>query len=199
MNLTVIDDDGFESTASVTVTVNEEASDGLLGFSATGALSIALFVVIVLLVAVLLIVNFARGKSDSTEYQETGFVESWNEPQPMYGQVAQSDPMATQTYQEVPTTGPPIPASGIPDGWTMEQWNYYGAQYLADNPPAAAQPPVYNPEPAQTYQPQPVYEPAPAQTFENPAPTQVSTPMVQEPAPTPASQALANLLDDLDL
>ena len=74
-----------------------------------------------------------------------------------------------------------------------------GAQYLADNPPAAAQPPVYNPEPTQTYQPQPVYEPAPAQTFENPAPTQVSTPMVQEPAPTPASQALANLLDDLDL
>ena len=199
VNLTVIDDDGLEATASVTVTVNEEASDGLLGFSATGALSIALFVVIVLLVAVLLIVNFARGKSDSTEYQETGFVESWNEPQPMYGQVAQSDPMATQTYQEVPTTGPPIPASGIPDGWTMEQWNYYGAQYLADNPPVAAQPPVYNPEPAQTYQPQPVYEPAPAQTFENPAPTQVSTPMVQEPAPTPASQALANLLDDLDL
>ena len=111
----------------------------------------------------------------------------------------QSDPMATQAYQEVPTTGPPIPASGIPDGWTMEQWNYYGAQYLADNPPPAAQPAAYNPEPVQAYQPQPVYETAPTQTFENPAPSQVNAPMVQEPAPTPASQALANLLDDLDL
>ena len=26
--------------------------------------------------------------------------------------------------------GPPLPASGLPDGWTMEQWSYYGQQYL---------------------------------------------------------------------
>jgi hypothetical protein len=25
---------------------------------------------------------------------------------------------------------PPIPASGLPEGWTMEQWQYYGQQYL---------------------------------------------------------------------
>ena len=23
-----------------------------------------------------------------------------------------------------------IPESGIPDGWTLEQWNHYGAEYL---------------------------------------------------------------------
>ena len=27
-------------------------------------------------------------------------------------------------------TGPPIPESGLPDGWTMEQWGYYGQQWL---------------------------------------------------------------------
>ena len=26
--------------------------------------------------------------------------------------------------------GPPLPATGLPEGWTMEQWEYYGQQYL---------------------------------------------------------------------
>ncbi len=29
---------------------------------------------------------------------------------------------------------PPLPATGLPEGWTMEQWGYYGAQWLIDNP-----------------------------------------------------------------
>ena len=28
-------------------------------------------------------------------------------------------------------SGPTIPISGLPDGWTMEQWQHYGEQYLA--------------------------------------------------------------------
>ena len=27
-------------------------------------------------------------------------------------------------------TGPPLPESGLPVGWSMEQWNHYGQQYL---------------------------------------------------------------------
>lgn len=27
-------------------------------------------------------------------------------------------------------TGPPLPESGLPEGWTMEQWAHYGAEYL---------------------------------------------------------------------
>ena len=26
--------------------------------------------------------------------------------------------------------GPPLPESGLPQGWTMEQWNAYGHQWL---------------------------------------------------------------------
>ena len=26
--------------------------------------------------------------------------------------------------------GPPLPPGGLPAGWTMEQWMYYGQQYL---------------------------------------------------------------------
>ncbi|RJU82729.1 MAG: hypothetical protein DWB99_03795 [Candidatus Poseidoniales archaeon] len=25
---------------------------------------------------------------------------------------------------------PPLPQTGLPEGWTIEQWNYYGAQWL---------------------------------------------------------------------
>ena len=27
-------------------------------------------------------------------------------------------------------SGPPVPAAGLPDGWTMEQWGHYGQQWL---------------------------------------------------------------------
>ena len=30
-------------------------------------------------------------------------------------------------------TGPPVPAEGLPEGWTMEQWNHYGQQWLDNN------------------------------------------------------------------
>jgi hypothetical protein len=51
---------------------------------------------------------------------------------------------ATQTpvnNQPAPVTnqGPPLPATGLPEGWTMEQWGYYGAQYLAAQTPNITQ------------------------------------------------------------
>ena len=33
---------------------------------------------------------------------------------------------------EEPQT-PPVPEAGLPDGWTMEQWKWYGAQWLESN------------------------------------------------------------------
>jgi hypothetical protein len=29
-----------------------------------------------------------------------------------------------------PQSGPPLPPSGLPEGWTMEQWEHYGQQWL---------------------------------------------------------------------
>ena len=44
---------------------------------------------------------------------------------------------ATQENHEVTTQPkltnsdtPPLPQSGLPQGWTMEQWKWYGRQYL---------------------------------------------------------------------
>jgi hypothetical protein len=30
-----------------------------------------------------------------------------------------------------PPMMPPLPPEGLPPGWTMEQWHYYGAEYLS--------------------------------------------------------------------
>jgi len=43
-----------------------------------------------------------------------------------------SEPVAQQPIQPVAVqTGPALPISGLPAGWTMEQWQHFGEQYLA--------------------------------------------------------------------
>ena len=32
-----------------------------------------------------------------------------------------------------PSNAPPVPASGLPEGWTMDQWEWYGHEWLANN------------------------------------------------------------------
>jgi hypothetical protein len=65
------------------------------------------------------------------------------EPQP--AAVPEPAYQAPETFN----TGPQIPATGLPEGWTMEQWNYYGEQWLTANsaPAPVQQPIVSNPEP----------------------------------------------------
>lgn len=38
---------------------------------------------------------------------------------------------ATSASPEMPSEAPPLPASGLPDGWTMDQWRWYGHEWLA--------------------------------------------------------------------
>jgi hypothetical protein len=33
--------------------------------------------------------------------------------------------------EEKPSNVPPVPESGLPEGWTMEQWEWYGHEWLA--------------------------------------------------------------------
>jgi hypothetical protein len=39
--------------------------------------------------------------------------------------VTQSQPVTEQA--------PPLPEGGLPDGWTMEQWKWYGHEYLEES------------------------------------------------------------------
>ena len=123
----------------------------------------------------------------------------WGESPPAVATAA-AVPEPVAAAPEAANAGPPIPATGLPKGWTMEQWAYYGEQYLASLSPAPAE--TYAQPVQQEYQaqqPAPAYNPEPVQTIEEPAPSLLDRTMVQEPAPSDASQALADLLDDLDL
>ena len=37
----------------------------------------------------------------------------------------------SEPVQQAPSEAPPLPASGLPEGWTMDQWKWYGHEYLA--------------------------------------------------------------------
>ena len=202
VNLTVIDDDGSTDTASVIVTVEAKPSEGLFGIGmSTPSIIGGIFgIVIIVLLGVLLL---RRGESDTVPIETSNMSDyGWSDSPPsVVDSVPVSEPVAAPMgMQEPANTGPTIPASGLPEGWTMEQWAYYGEQYLASMPPAPVDPFA---QPAQVgyqeQQPAPTYNPAPTQTFTEPAPSLLDRTMVQEPAPTPASQALADILDDLDL
>ena len=200
VNLTVTDDDGRTSTASVLVEVKEKPVEGLLGMNTSTAIGGAFGILIVILLVILLL---RRRETDTMVIETKNMPDyGWNDSPPSVVSEAPVPSLAatTQTTAVQPTnSGPPLPASGLPTGWTMEQWEYYGEQYLASMPPAPTEQFAPTIQPSYQQQPAPTYNPEPVQTFTEPTPSLLDRTMVQEPAPTPASQALADILDDLDI
>ena len=43
----------------------------------------------------------------------------------------ETEPAPQPTEQTAPPEAPPLPAEGLPEGWTMDQWKWYGAEWLA--------------------------------------------------------------------
>ena len=39
-------------------------------------------------------------------------------------------PAVPEVAQYEGSSSPPVPDEGLPDGWTMEQWEFYGQQWL---------------------------------------------------------------------
>ncbi|MEE3310117.1 MAG: hypothetical protein VX230_01325, partial [Candidatus Thermoplasmatota archaeon] len=62
-------------------------------------------------------------------------------PSDMFAAPAAEPVAATPVAAPVESSGPPpIPAEGLPPGWTEEQWSYYGAQWLAQQEPPQSEP-----------------------------------------------------------
>ena len=169
INLTVTDDDLITDTKSITISVAEKPPEGFLEeFSESLGISPVMSIVIMCLVGlVIVLASFLlitrRPEPDSFE---TPTSKAWDTtPLPSYSpseMPAYEQPMVQSEPQQpaiepvvqqpvVANQGPPLPATGLPAGWTMEQWAYYGEQYLAANQPPAApsQPtPSMTPSPA---------------------------------------------------
>ena len=118
------------------------------GDDAGGSLNMNIIAIVigVLIVAALLGLMFMRGGNEQEEMK-------WNESalpvhdtvaNSMYGgagaifqqpvapvaPAAQPAPVVAPPSPAVPHAGPPLPPGGLPAGWSMEQWAYYGQQYL---------------------------------------------------------------------
>jgi hypothetical protein len=187
ITLTVVDDDGSRDIVFIEVLVEAQPEEGILsgflsgeGSSTNIAISSLVLIVIILLVVVLL----RREDSESAEPLDWNLPEAGGllvsaekmlpplgTPTPLYeAPVAMLEPEPIYTPEPtVVTSGPPLPAGGLPAGWSMEQWGHYGEQWLSQNMVASA------PEPVQ-------YQPTPT-----PQPTQSNV-----------NAGLGNLLDDLD-
>ena len=102
-------------------------------------LTVIMIVIGVIIVALLAGLMFMRGGNNGgSEVQ----IVDWANQLPANDAVANSmyggaqeifqQPVATPApavAQQVPPGAPPLPATGLPAGWTMEQWAYYGHQY----------------------------------------------------------------------
>ncbi|MEC7178164.1 MAG: hypothetical protein VXW28_02595 [Candidatus Thermoplasmatota archaeon] len=70
-------------------------------------------------------------------YNPQAQVTSQPDPYATYDAKSQPTNQTPVNPQPAPVTNqvPPLPATGLPEGWTMEQWEYYGAQYIAAQTP----------------------------------------------------------------
>jgi len=174
--LTVTDDNGESSQTEITVLVAQAPPEGIIETitSTVGTTTAAIIGVLgIIIVGLVIFLLFTRqgtsGEEDFGAFEQSQFATA---PKTMAELPAEqpSQPAPAPVAEPVmaaaapASTGPPLPATGLPEGWTMEQWNYYGEQWLAVNQAA-------------------------------PAPVQ---PIVSQTPPTPATNELQSLLDDLD-
>ena len=187
ITLTVVDDDGERDIVFIEVLVEAQPEEGLLGGFLSGegsSTNIAIGSLLLIFVALLIVVLLRRDDSEPVgpvdwNLPEAGGLLATTEkvlpvldtPAPLYEApvaIAEPEPIFTPEPTAA-TSGPTLPAGGLPTGWTMEQWGHYGEQWLSQNMVATA------PEPVQ-------YQPAPT-----PQPTQSNV-----------NAGLDSLLDDLD-
>ena len=80
--------------------------------------------------------NSMYGGSQGIFQEQVAPIQQQPAVQPAYAQPAYAQPAPQPVPQPVVApapvqhAGPPLPATGLPAGWTMEQWAYYGQQYL---------------------------------------------------------------------
>jgi len=108
------------------MTAFEEVMESLTGEDANPFIQLMLIAIIIAGIALLL----KRGQKKKKSVWDDDDVPTIEAPleAPAMDAFGASD---TDTRQPENTTqAPPIPDEGLPEGWSMEQWQYYGQQYL---------------------------------------------------------------------
>ncbi len=70
-------------------------------------------------------------KADDAPVEATAMTYEEESIESIAGMPVQSTAEVEQTGPEMPAEAPPLPEGGLPDGWTMDQWRWYGHEWLA--------------------------------------------------------------------
>ncbi len=157
VQLTVKDEEGCEAgeTRCITqITIEVKARPGGVIGSVVASIEedygigLGVQILIFVLICTIPLLLFTRGRrasvndlSNKESWQEValgmGYSASMPNAAPANVQFdSQNEAQAAVTQQPAQdvqsiATSPPVPATGLPEGWTMEQWSYYGANWLA--------------------------------------------------------------------
>ena len=171
-----VGDESDEDTVDVQILVEDTRFLGMnIGFGEAGTATVMILILTLFLLLLLVGIGMLR-RGRGSEFDAYGLVES---PQfgSQMGSLQPSMPNApppNYAFGGADASSPPVPAEGLPAGWTMEQWNHYGQQWLdgqqstspqqgiehtTSNPPSYAAPdPSYAaPEPSYAA-PEPSYQ-----------------------------------------
>ena len=157
-----VSDEAQTTTKDATFTV-QAADGGFFGWMSGGDSGTSIVMILGLVFVALILVLALTSLRDEKERAATDMWEATSDVgigmpgtrmpsaapgAAMFGGAPNASPApAAAPAQEAAPEAPPLPATGLPEGWTMEQWQWYGHQWLEDNPPQPVQtapPPTFD-------------------------------------------------------
>jgi hypothetical protein len=98
--------------------------------TSTNIVNIAIIIGVILALVVVFVLFATRKKQPEADLPVMGM----DATQAMFNQqpLPLQQPIVTPPPLVNAPQGPPLPLEGLPPGWTMEQWAWYGEDYLRD-------------------------------------------------------------------
>ena len=138
LSVNAVDSQGFDrstteqykayATEPVEITPDDPDEGGNQNKSTFTVLSAGLMVIGIML-SIALVIGLAivlqRGRREVVSAEVYDYEDEYD-----YSGYEVPEPSPLVAPPPPPGMGPPLPPEGLPPGWTMEQWNYYGAEYL---------------------------------------------------------------------
>ena len=138
LSVDAVDSEGFDrsttdqykayATEPVEITPDEpDNSDNqdkpVISVMTAGLIAMGIMLSIALVLALAIVLQ--RGRRDDVNVEVYDYQDEYD-----YSEYEEPEPSPLVVPPPPPGMGPPLPPEGLPPGWTMEQWNYYGAEYL---------------------------------------------------------------------
>ena len=119
-----------DTTPTIEDTSNTSAQDSESSDTKMNYAIIAAFIGLIIVFIAAARLLFIHPSQEAHEWGMPPPLDVFDTPVPEYYPPETPQSVATLPQMEAAIQGPPLPATGLPEGWTMEQWHHYGQQYL---------------------------------------------------------------------